>query len=202
MKIALYLLLFFAPVFLFAQTDSVKAVQEITAFRQKLNEEYRNPKESPLAPEALQSFTGHEFFPADLRYRVQARFKRTANEPVFKITTSTDRRPEYVKYGEAQFELNGKTYTLSLYQSLALTQKEEYKDYLFLPFTDLTNGKDSYGGGRYLDLRIPAGNFILIDFKQAYTPFCAYSHKYSCPVPPKENHLPVEVKAGIMMKRH
>jgi uncharacterized protein (DUF1684 family) len=202
MKIGLSLLLSLAPFFLFAQTDSLQALEEITVFRQKLNEEYQNPKESPLSPEALQSFTGHEFYPVALKYRVQARFKRTENEPVFKMTTSTDRRPEYVKYGEAQFELDGKTYTLNLYQSLALTQKTEYKDYLFLPFTDLTNGKQSYGGGRYLDLRIPKGNTILIDFNQAYNPFCAYSHKYSCPVPPKENHLSTEIKAGIKMKGH
>ena len=74
----------------------------------------------------------------------------------------------------------------------------EYKDYLFLPFTDLTNGTVTYGGGRYIGLRIPkSGNKIIIDFNQAYNPFCAYSGNYSCPIVPEENNLDVQVKAGV-----
>jgi uncharacterized protein len=75
--------------------------------------------------------------------------------------------------------------------------KPEYKDYLFLPFTDLTNGVQTYQGGRYLDLRIPQGDEIVIDFNQSYNPYCAYSGRYSCPVVPSENHLDMEVLAGV-----
>ena len=76
-------------------------------------------------------------------------------------------------------------------------QSEKYKNYLFLPYTDLTNGFESYGGGRYIDLTIPDCNEIIIDFNKSYAPSCAYNHSYSCPVPPKENHLNVRIEAGV-----
>ena len=74
---------------------------------------------------------------------------------------------------------------------------EAYEDYLFLPYTDLTSGDGSYGGGKYLDLKTPEGNTIIIDFNKAYNPYCAYSHRYSCPVPPEENDLLVRIEAGV-----
>ena len=86
---------------------------------------------------------------------------------------------------------------MNLYQSLDLKKIEEYKDALFLPFTDLTSGVDSYGGGKYIDLKIPQGTTITIDFNRAYNPYCAYNHKYSCPIPPQENDLAIEIRAGV-----
>jgi hypothetical protein len=75
----------------------------------------------------------------------------------------------------------------------------EYADYLFLPFNDASNGKTTYGGGRFIDLEIPAaGNkTIEIDFNKAYNPYCAYNHNYSCPIPPDENNLNILVNAGV-----
>jgi uncharacterized protein (DUF1684 family) len=102
-----------------------------------------------------------------------------------------------VKYGELAFSLNGKEFKLNIYQNLGLINKEGYEDYLFLPFLDETNGIESYGGGRYVDARIPEGATMIIDFNKAYNPYCAYNHKYSCPIPPKENHLDIKVLAGV-----
>jgi uncharacterized protein (DUF1684 family) len=68
---------------------------------------------------------------------------------------------------------------------------------LFLPFTDLTSGVESYGGGRYIDMEVQKGNTWTIDFNKGYNPYCAYNEKYSCPIPPAENDLKVEVKAGV-----
>ncbi len=75
-----------------------------------------------------------------------------------------------------------------------------YKNYLFLPFTDLTSGEESYGGGRYIDLETTDifNNKVIIDFNKAYNPYCAYASGYNCPIPPRENDLPVAVKAGEM----
>jgi uncharacterized protein len=86
---------------------------------------------------------------------------------------------------------------LNIYRNIDLSKKKEYKNYLFLPFLDLTSGNESYGGGRYIDMRIPKGNIITIDFNKAYNPYCAYNHKYSCPVVPDENNLNIEIKAGV-----
>jgi hypothetical protein len=84
-----------------------------------------------------------------------------------------------------------------VYQNLGLLKNPEYEDYLFLPFNDYTNGNETYGGGRYLDVRIPKGNTMVLDFNKAYNPYCAYTYGYSCPVPPRGNSLETEINAGI-----
>jgi uncharacterized protein (DUF1684 family) len=126
-----------------------------------------------------------------------AKFIRTENEKPFEMKTSTDRRPMYVKYGEASFSIKGKSFQLNIYRNIELSKKDEYKDYLFLPFFDLTCGKESYIGGKYIDLKIPKGDTIVIDFNTSYNPYCAYNHKYSCPKVPLENDLKIEIKAGV-----
>jgi uncharacterized protein len=87
---------------------------------------------------------------------------------------------------------------LSLYQNHELRTTETHKNHLFLPFKDLTNGTESYGDGRYLDLSIPEGEPLVIDFSKAYNPYCAYSSHYSCPIPPKENRLRIPIRAGLI----
>lgn len=145
----------------------------------------------------IRKFKGHEFFEIDKKYRLRAKFIRTSDTYPFKMKTTTRRAPIYEKYGEAVFILNGKKYKLSIYQSHRLRQTEEYKDYLFLPFTDLTNGEKTYDGGRYLDLSIPKSDSITIDFNKAYNPYCAYSSSKSCPIPPKENFLNTKIESGV-----
>lgn len=163
----------------------------------KLNEEYMNPETSILLQEDFKDFHGLEFYPIDARFIVEAEFIRTPNEVPFLMPTSTSRLPEYVKYGEAHFSIDGNSYVLNLYKSTSLSQEAEYEDFLFLPFTDLTSGDGSYGGGRYLDLRIPESETIIIDFNKAYNPYCAYNPEYSCPIPPEENDLLIRVEAGV-----
>jgi uncharacterized protein (DUF1684 family) len=194
-KIFLFVFTFLTTI-LSAQSDSI-AMQEIQAFQDELNHHYKTPGQSPLSEKDLAVFTGHEFFPVNLKFRVEAKLIVSEDEKGFKMKTSSEKQKDYIKYGELHFSINGKTYKLSVYQSLDLIKQEAYKDYLFIPFTDLTNGETSYGGGRYMDLRIPKGNTIILDFNQAYNPYCAYSTGYSCPVPPKENFLELKVEAGI-----
>lgn len=181
----------------FAQKDSIAAKQEIENFRFTLNEDYRNPKESPLGPEGVAHFTGHSFFPVDLNYRVIAKVEKLKKPEKFLMQTTTDRKPEYKKLFKLTFTLRDTVCILYVYQNVELSKREGYENYLFLPFTDPTNGFDSYGGGRYIDLRIPDTDSMVIDFNQSYNPYCAYSGKYSCPVPPKENRLPISIYAGI-----
>jgi uncharacterized protein (DUF1684 family) len=157
-------------------------------FQQELNAEFRNPDESPLPVEARKSFTGLPFFPVNYTARVEARFVRDSLAAPFAMVTSTDRRPQYRKYGDAYFTLNGQALKLTIYQSLDLIKREGYQDYLFLPFTDKTNGHTSYGGGRYLDLRlgqIQNGRLVL-DFNRAYNPFCAYGGNFPAQYRPRK----------------
>ncbi|MDH3381397.1 MAG: DUF1684 domain-containing protein [Flavobacteriaceae bacterium] len=170
---------------------------EVQNYQEKLNKEYTNPSSSPLTKEDLVNFEALNFFEADENYKVEATLELTPNDRVFEMATTTDRKPLYKRYAIATFRLNGKEYKLNVYQNQQLMLDFEYRDYLFLPFTDATNGHESYKGGRYIDVEIPTTNKLTIDFNKAYNPYCAYNSKYSCPVVPSENHLDIEIKAGV-----
>lgn len=173
--------------------DEVK----VQVFQNELTTEFADSLKSPLTPEDRKNFHGLDFYTPDAKYFVNAQFKRTKKEKPFAMKTSTSRTPMYVKYGELTFFLEGKAFKLNVYQNIELIKKKEYVDYLFLPFSDLTCGKESYIGGRYIDLRIPKGDVVALDFNQAYNPYCAYNHKYSCPIVPLENDLDIEIRAGV-----
>ncbi|SDF13584.1 DUF1684 domain-containing protein [Epilithonimonas hungarica] len=184
--------------FLNAQIEKENIVA-VKKFQEELNAEYLNPKESPLRGDNLKNFKKHPFFPIDLKYRVTAKFVKTENPVPFELPTSSGKFKQYQEYGKATFELDGKSLTLTLYQSLDLMKMEKYRDYLFLPFRDETNGKETYGGGKYMDLKIPSGNEIVLDFNRSYQPFCAYNaFDYNCPIVPEENKLPIRIEAGVM----
>lgn len=179
----------------FGQEKFDKAAAE--KFQKDLNTEFADAKTSPLLPKDFAQFKALDFYPVNEKAFVVAQFTRTENEKPFEMPTTGTRRPMYVKYGEARFQLEGKEFKLNIYRNIELSKKEEYKDHLFLPFSDLTSGKESYIGGKYIDLKIPHGTTIVIDFNQSYNPYCAYSYKYSCPKVPLENDLAIEIKAGV-----
>lgn len=166
-------------------------------FQYKLNKEYASKEESPLLPEDFKIFTGLDFYPISEKFIVKAQFIKASKQKVFKMKTTGTRTPDYVKYGELHFKLDGNEYKLNVYQNVELTKKEGYAEYLFLPFSDLSCGKESYIGGRYIDMRIPKGETVILDFNKAYNPYCAYNHKYSCPIVPLDNNLKTEILAGV-----
>jgi uncharacterized protein (DUF1684 family) len=187
----IFSLLFLLTSFLITAQESSKEFQD------SLNKDYSNREKSPLTSEDFASFKSLDFFPINTNFIVEAKFVRLPNEKIFKMKTSTSRAPEYVKYGELIFTIDGKDFKLYVYQNIELIKKAGFEDYLFLPFSDLTCGKDSYIGGRYIDMRIPKGNTTTIDFNKAYNPYCAYNHKYSCPIVPLENDLEIAILAGV-----
>ncbi len=195
MKFSSFLLLFFYSIFSFSQMEYDK--DAIMDFRNDANAQFADSVYSPLTNKDRLDFTGLDYFPPSKKYFVVADFKRTADEIPFQMKTSTDRLPTYVKYGEISFKMSGKSLKLNVYQNTELIKKEGFEDYLFLPFSDLTSGKATYIGGRYIDVKIPEGEVMAIDFNQAYNPYCAYNFKYSCPIVPLENDLDIEIKAGV-----
>ncbi|MGA9212423.1 DUF1684 domain-containing protein, partial [Kaistella sp.] len=153
----------------------------------------------PLRGSNFTNFKEHPFFPINLKYRVTAKFIKTENTVPFELPTSSGKTRTYQEFGKAIFVLDGKELILTLYQNLALIKNKKYKDYLFLPFRDATNGIETYGGGKYLDLKIPKNDIIILDFNKSYHPFCAYNAlDYNCPIVPKENFLPIRIEAGVM----
>ncbi len=179
------------------RVSSISHENEIKVFQYDMNIKFSDKKTTPLSKKDFKKFSSLDFFAIDSNYRIKATFIRTPDAIPFEMPTTTDRKSIEVKYGEARFNLDGKQLTLSIYQNAELIQKPQYKNYLFLPFIDKTNGNETYGGGRYLDLDIPSGDTIILDFNKAYNPYCAYNFKYSCPIPPLENHLKIAIKAGV-----
>lgn len=183
---------------LHAQPNTETAFAEIKAFQNELNHEYKDKKKSPLLPADRKKFKRHPFFPIDLKYRVEAKLTLTPETLFSPMKATGPIVQDYRVYGIAEFTLDGETYSLPVYQSKNLLNNPMYKDYLFLPFGDLTNGNETYGGGRYLNLQAPAeSDILIIDFNQAYAPYCAYNPRYSCPIIPEENQLPVTIRAGV-----
>ena len=174
---------------------------DLATFREGRDKEFRNPAESPLKAEDYAMFNGLNYFPVDEKLRVTAVLKRTRDEKVFQMPTSNGTPRKFIKYGTLSFSLNGKPRTLSVYQadSESRAAHPEYAHLLFVPFRDRTNGKESYGAGRYIDVVMPMGDRVTLDFNLAYNPNCAYGRsEFSCPIPPRENFLQTRIAAGEM----
>ena len=188
---------FFSSIIVSAQESYIK---EIKNLRYKENLKFHDKKESPLTIEGLKIFKSLDFYEVDIKYKVIATLVKEENPKIFEMPTTTKRKPLYIKYGTITFTIDGKVQELTMFQSKDFDRDPQYKDYLFLPFTDKTSGNGSYGGGRYVDVFIsdekPDGT-ILVDFNKAYNPYCAYNSKYSCPITPKENRITVEMLTGV-----
>ncbi len=159
--------------------------------------EFIDPNKSPLDAEELKTFKGIAFFPFDENYKVKATLNKMADMPEFDMPHSLNRTYKYQKFGEVNFMLFEKKFTLPIYTNDRLKKDSS----LFFSFTDLTNGKQTYGGGKYIDVHFDGiSNEIEIDFNESYFPYCAYSQRYSCPIVPSENHIDLEVLAGEKFK--
>jgi uncharacterized protein (DUF1684 family) len=170
---------------------------EIDNYRRGKNIKLMYGDATPLLPEQQKSFKGLNYFPPDIVYLVEATLVKADKQEEIIMKTSGDRTPIYIRYGVINFNLMGKAYTLAVFQNKKMLDLSQDTNSLFIPFHDETSGKESYGGGRYLDCEIPStGDKLMIDFNKAYNPYCAYNHKYSCVIPPEENRLTVKIKAG------
>lgn len=170
--------------------------EEILNLREEKDAVFRSGQHSPLPQEERTAFEGLSYFDPDSIYRVPAKLEKAVLPKMVRMETTTKEAMIQQEYGKVIFELQGKTHQLKVYRDLELQRDPQYEDYLFLPFTDLTNGAETYGGGRYLDLSIPQTDTLILDFNAAYNPYCAYNSKYSCPLVPPENHLEVAIKSG------
>ncbi|MBC8301513.1 MAG: DUF1684 domain-containing protein [Pelagibacterales bacterium] len=192
-----FLLVLFSLLLILNCENKKRYDKSFTPFQKEMNEFFKDASISPLKEKDLKTFKGLDFFAFDSSYVVNADLTRTPEEKSFKMKTTTDRLPEYIKYGIVTFDLFNKSYSLNIYKNLEDINKEGYREYLFLPFLDDTNGFESYGGGRYIDLDIPEGNNLVIDFNSAYNPYCVYDEKYSCPIVPRDNYLSIKINAGV-----
>jgi uncharacterized protein len=196
---ALFACLLMQP--LVAQPDADAWERSLEAYWAEKEATFRDSATSPLLPSDRLAFQHLERFGPDPSYRVTARFKAREG-PEFGMPTTTDRRPVYRSVGTLTFRLNGRRQRLHVYRNRDLTQRPEYANHLFVPFTDASNGVSTYGGGRYIDLEGPLAAEVELDLNRAYNPYCAYGGRYSCPIPPPENHLELVVEAGEKAFEH
>ena len=181
--------------FLLLNCDNRKRYStDLTPFQREINDFFKDASVSPLKKRDLKNFRGLDFFTYDSSYVVIAKLMKTPKEKPFMMLTTTDMVVEYIKYGTVSFELLNNQYSLDIYKNL---EDPNERDNLFLPFLDDTNGNESYGGGRYINLDIPQVDNLIIDFNSAFNPYCVYDEKYSCPIVPRENYLPLEIKVGV-----
>lgn len=171
---------------------TVAYAAQLRQARQQKDNAFRTAPTSPIAVAQRAAFSGLRYYKPDAAYRVTARLIRAAGLAPLPLALTGGAADAYARWGTAEFELGGQP------QKLVLLQKQGETQELFLPFTDPTNDRQTYGGGRYLDLPVPApeATEVTLDFNTAYSPFCAYNHDYSCPKPPADNRLTVPVLAG------
>lgn len=174
--------------------------KQMDVARAELKNFYYNSATSPLPKEEVKQFKekeGIRFFKTDSAYKIMANLVLSNSLDTVSMPTVSGVIKTYSTYGTANFKLLGKSYSLAIYRSHQLAENLEYKDYLFLPFYDETNGVTTYKGGRYIDLKVPQETKILIDFNTAYQPYCAYTSGYACPIPPVSNRLELPIEAGV-----
>lgn len=182
--------------FISCQTDRQAYKDEIIIDRLSKDSTFRVVGISPLSSDQIDHFQGLMYFDIDEKYMVEAFLEYEDTGAIIKLKTSTDRLPDYKVYGTVFFELEGKQFSLKAYQNVNHQKDSTYKDFLFLPFTDDNSTETTYGGGRYIDFKIPETKTFIIDFNKAYNPYCAYNHRWSCVIPPRENSLPIAINAG------
>jgi hypothetical protein len=195
----LYVSVFFHPTY-----ANFKKKLEIGYYTDSINKErkdddafFADSAKSPLEKDSVKNFHGLSWYPVKYSYRVKAKFDLDTVNPVFEMATNTARKPEYRIYGHVTFKIHDTLCKLTVYQNIKLKKNPQWGNYLFIPFRDRTNGITTHAAGRYLDIEKPSSDSVIVDFNKAYNPYCAYADRWSCPLVPAENRLPVAIRAGV-----
>ncbi|KXA89808.1 hypothetical protein AKJ57_04850 [candidate division MSBL1 archaeon SCGC-AAA259A05] len=167
--------------------------ERLRRHREEKDNFFAESPRSPIPPQERMDFEGLNYYPPDPSYRFELELHEHEEKEKLRIEVTGGGEREYLRWGEFRFEMGGEEQVVQAYKS------DPQEEKLFVPFRDATNGKETYGAGRYLDLGedecLEEGKWIL-DFNEAYNPWCAYSEAYSCPLTPPENWLEVPVRAG------
>jgi uncharacterized protein (DUF1684 family) len=166
--------------------------EDIGAWRAEKDAFMRQSPDSPVPAAQRGSFPPLPYFQINEEYRVPAALKVIASNQVLEMSTSTGQRRKMRRVGTLEFTLKGQPLTLTAF----VEASENDMRRLFVPFADLTNGSETYQGGRYLDLDRTATGVYDLDFNRAYHPFCVFNSGFDCPVPPRENRLALPIRAG------
>jgi uncharacterized protein len=174
----------------FTDTKSTENYSEkVFADRKARDREYKTSENSPIIDKI--TFQKLLYFEPNPNFRIKATLEVFKNASPYPLQMTNSEAERYERFGVASFEYQNKKYKL-------LLLKQTGDKTLFLAFGDKTNIKETYETGRYLNIPIPKTEEIVLDFNYAINPSCAYNEKFTCPLPPKENRLDFEIKAGEM----
>ena len=183
---------------LYAQVrrPSLKPATRWEAYRRDRDALFAAHPHSPLSQTQRDTFRGLDYYPYDPDYRVFAEVDGDFKAEILETDIPGEGLFRYRRVGSLRISIHGHPIRLSIFWVMG------YGGGLFLPFRDATNGKSTYGGGRYLldtikhaDLGVDDGRLVL-DFNFAYNPSCAYHPRWHCPLAPVENWLEVPIQAG------
>ena len=172
----------------------------IKRIREEKNRFFAADWQSPIPPQERSKFTGLTYYPPDPSYMFALTLFEHKDKQVIQIEDTGGNLRNFLRWGEFRFNISGEDCVLQAYKSAPSEMR------LFVPFRDATSGKETYGAGRYIDLdyeidKTSDGKWIL-DFNKAYNPYCAYNHKYSCPIPPDDDYFDMEILAGCKKGFH
>ncbi len=176
------------------QKEATLQERRVLQWREERDVFFKSHPRSPLLPQDKKDFKKLRYYPFDPKYISSSRIERFTfhiSNPRYYATFLTNKgtSKRYLRYGKLHFTLEGREYTLEIYKSIL-------SDTLFIPFKDKTNGKETYEGGRYIDAEILPDYNMVLDFNMAYHPSCAYNPNFACALPPQENVINSEIRAG------
>ncbi|UTW65850.1 DUF1684 domain-containing protein [bacterium SCSIO 12643] len=177
--------------------DRLSYVDSLIQARKIWNKELKTNPKSPIPTEKREAFVGLNHFAPDSTWIINASIQLIQNPEIIQMATSTERLASMITYAKIVLTIQDKPFELIAFQEVGDTKGE-----LFVPFTDLTSGQETYGGGRYLNLGVSGTDSILVDFNLAYNPYCAYNIAFSCPIPPEENYISIPITAGEKILYH
>ncbi|MEI9921258.1 MAG: DUF1684 domain-containing protein [Bacteroidota bacterium] len=166
---------------------------QLVASREQKDEFMKSNNESPFK-DSKESFTGLKYFEPDPKFRIVADLEPIEAKKMVVLPTSDNQQQRYIEYAYATFSVDDVSCRLLI---LEVADNGPFRGTLFLAFADQSSAIETYGAGRYLDVKkTPGATSITLDFNDAYNPYCAYNDSFSCPFPPKENVLNVLIAAG------
>lgn len=186
--------LFAILMLLWSIAAEASCLDSLATYRAQTEADYLKSDDSPFDPALRARFAGFSYFAGDAAYCVDASFEPAVGEKQFDMAAFNGGTIPFRKYGVFRFQLGGTERSLTGYQRMDLPPKERTS--VLIPFQDRTNGRETYGGGRYLELELPIRAHTTLDFNRAFNPLCAYDAKFTCPMPTLENRLTIAVSAG------
>ena len=186
-----------------SHTDSIQIIDEILTHRAATDSAFRFDPSSPFKRDSGSHFDGIKWFPPDIHYYFKSKLYKYEKPEVVSVYGTKGEERKHLKYGYFIIPYDGEDYRLNVYKFTASDPQRyrQYKNYLSVWFTDETTGKETYNVGRYVEVgdENPDPEFLyVVNFNNAYNPYCAYSPTYSCAVPLMEDHLNISVRAGEM----